>query len=53
MPGVGGTVSIPARIGRHRTLAWLLQDTTIDASTALKWGLIDSIQESGEDSGVD
>ena len=53
MPGVGGTVSIPARIGRHRTLAWLLQDSTIDASTALKWGLIDSIQESGEDSGVD
>ena len=44
MPGVGGTVSIPARIGRHRTLAWLLQDSTIDADTALKWGLIDSIQ---------
>lgn len=45
LPGVGGTVSIPARIGRHRTLAWLLQDSTIDANTALKWGLIDSIQE--------
>ncbi len=51
IPGVGGTVSIPARIGRHRTLEWLLQDSTIDASTALKWGLIDSIQESEEDSG--
>ncbi len=52
MPGVGGTVSIPARIGRHRTLVWLLQDSTIDADTALKWGLIDSIQESEEDSGI-
>ena len=52
MPGVGGTVSIPARIGRHRTLAWLLQDNPIDASTALKWGLIDSIQESEEDSAI-
>ena len=45
MPGVGGTFSIPARIGRHRTLAWLLQDTTINAATALEWGLVDSIQE--------
>ena len=52
MPGMGGTVSIPARIGRHRTLAWLLQDTTIDANTALKWGLIDSIQEPEEGSGI-
>lgn len=43
MPGVGGTVSIPARIGRQRTLAWLLQDHTIDANTALDWGLIDEI----------
>lgn len=45
MPGMGGTISIPARIGRHRTLAWLLEDSTIKASTALKWGLVDSIQE--------
>lgn len=44
MPGVGGTISIPARIGRHRTLEWLLQDSTIHASTALKWGLIDTIE---------
>lgn len=51
MPGVGGTVSIPARIGRHRTLEWLLQDSTIDAATALEWGLIDAIQEPGKDSG--
>ncbi|MCY3851773.1 MAG: enoyl-CoA hydratase/isomerase family protein [Acidimicrobiaceae bacterium] len=50
LPGVGGTVSIPARIGRHRTLAWLLQDSTIDADTALDWGLIDSIQRPENDS---
>ena len=47
MPGMGGTVSIPARIGRRRTLAWLLQDAAIDAATALEWGLVDSIRESG------
>jgi hypothetical protein len=41
IPGAGGTVSIPRRIGRHRT-AWLaLTGRTIDASTALAWGLAD------------
>jgi enoyl-CoA hydratase/carnithine racemase len=42
IPGAGGTVSIPRRIGRHRT-AWLaLTGNTIDAGTALAWGLADS-----------
>ncbi len=45
LPGVGGTFSIPARIGRHRTLEWLLQDTMVDADMALEWGLVDSIKE--------
>ena len=45
MPGAGGTVSIPARIGRRRTLEWLLSGTEIDASTALEWGLVDRISE--------
>ena len=45
LPGVGGTVSIPARIGRHRTLEWLLQDTMVDSDMALEWGLVDSIGE--------
>jgi enoyl-CoA hydratase/carnithine racemase len=41
IPGAGGTVSIPRRIGRHRT-AWLaLTGRTIDAETALAWGLAD------------
>ena len=43
MPGAGGTVSIPSRIGRQRTLAWLLSDTEIDAATAQLWGLVDEV----------
>ena len=43
IPGAGGTVSLPRRIGRHRT-AWLaLTGHPIDAATALAWGLIDEI----------
>jgi enoyl-CoA hydratase/carnithine racemase len=43
IPGAGGTVSLPRRIGRHRT-AWLaLTGRTIDAPTALAWGLVDEI----------
>lgn len=43
VPGAGGTVSLPLRIGRHRT-AWLaLTRRTIDALTALSWGLVDEI----------
>lgn len=43
VPGAGGTVSLPARIGRHRT-AWLvLTGRTIDAETARSWGLVDRI----------
>ena len=43
IPGAGGTVSIPARIGRQRTLAWLLTNAEIDAVIALEWGLVDGI----------
>jgi Enoyl-CoA hydratase/isomerase len=43
IPGAGGTVSLPRRIGRHRT-AWLaLTGRTIDAPTARAWGLVDEI----------
>lgn len=43
IPGAGGTVSVSRRIGRHRT-AWLvLTAASIDAATALRWGLVDSI----------
>ena len=43
LPGAGGTVSLPRRIGRQRT-AWLgLTGQSIDAPTALAWGLIDEM----------
>ncbi len=43
LPGSGGSVSIPRRIGRHRT-AWLgLSSAVIDAETASIWGLVDQI----------
>lgn len=41
IPGAGGTVSIPRRIGRWRTLYLAVTGTAIDASTARRWGLID------------
>lgn len=43
MPGAGGTVSIPRRIGRARTLSWLLTGAELDAATALDWGLVDAV----------
>jgi len=43
IPGAGGTISLPSRIGRHRT-AWLaLTGRPIDADVALAWGLVDEI----------
>ena len=43
IPGAGGTVSIPARIGRQRTLEWLLTGTEVGPSAALDWGLVDRL----------
>jgi enoyl-CoA hydratase/carnithine racemase len=43
--GAGGAVSIPARIGRQRTLELLLRAEPIDAATALRWGLVDELVE--------
>jgi enoyl-CoA hydratase len=43
VPGAGGTVSLPRRIGRLRT-AWLaFSGCTIDAATAHRWGLVDQL----------
>jgi Enoyl-CoA hydratase/isomerase len=45
VPGAGGTVSIPRRVGRQRT-AWLaLTGSTIDARRARAWGLVDELAE--------
>jgi len=43
IPGAGGTVSLPRRIGRHRTAHLALTAERIDAATALEWGLVDEI----------
>lgn len=49
IPGAGGTVSVTARIGRHRC-AWLvLSDQRVDATTARRWGLVDEVVEAFPD----
>jgi enoyl-CoA hydratase len=44
IPGAGGTVSLPRRIGRQRTAYLALSGATIDADTAVRWGLVDDIR---------
>jgi enoyl-CoA hydratase/carnithine racemase len=44
VPGAGGTVSLPRRIGRWRTAFLALSGTTIDTGQARQWGLIDAIE---------
>jgi hypothetical protein len=44
LPGGGGCVSIPRRIGRQRTAWWVLSGKRISARTALEWGLVDEIK---------
>lgn len=43
IPGAGGCVSIPRRIGRWRTLWLVLTGTRLNAQEALAFGLIDDI----------
>jgi hypothetical protein len=45
VPGAGGTVSIPRRIGRHRTAWWAITGARIGAWSALEWGLVDEVVE--------
>jgi enoyl-CoA hydratase/carnithine racemase len=43
IPGAGGTVSLPRRIGRQRT-AWLaLSGARLEVGEALSWGLVDEV----------
>ena len=44
IPGAGGTVSLPRRIGRHRTAFLGLSGTEVDVTTASRWGLVDAIE---------
>lgn len=41
VPGAGGTVSLPRRIGRWRTAYLALTGARLDLDTALEWGLVD------------
>lgn len=43
IPGAGGCVSIPRRIGRQRTAYMALTGQAIGAEQGLDWGLIDAI----------
>jgi enoyl-CoA hydratase/carnithine racemase len=45
VPGAGGTVSLPRRIGRHRTALLALTGRRLDAPTALAWGLVDELED--------
>ena len=44
IPGAGGCVSVPRRIGRQLAALMILSGQKIDAATALRWGLIDAIE---------
>jgi enoyl-CoA hydratase/carnithine racemase len=46
VPGAGGTVSIPRRIGRSRTAYLALTGVALEADRALAWGLVDALDES-------
>ncbi|HUL18538.1 MAG TPA: enoyl-CoA hydratase/isomerase family protein [Steroidobacteraceae bacterium] len=46
IPGCGGCVSIPRRIGRLRTAYLALSARRLDAGTACGWGLVDAVTPS-------
>jgi enoyl-CoA hydratase len=43
IPGAGGTISLPRKIGRQRTAALGIDGRSIDAATALEWGLVEAV----------
>jgi enoyl-CoA hydratase/carnithine racemase len=45
VPGAGGTVSLPRRIGRWRTAFLALSGHLLSAQEALRWGLVDAVAE--------
>jgi enoyl-CoA hydratase len=47
IPGAGGCVSVPRRIGKQRTALMILSGRRINAATALRWRLIDAIETEG------
>jgi enoyl-CoA hydratase/carnithine racemase len=47
IPGAGGTVSLPRRIGRERAAWMALSGRPVTAATALEWGLVDGVEPVG------
>ena len=45
IPGAGGTVSLPRRIGVPRTVWMALSGAPLGAETALGWGLVDQLHD--------
>lgn len=52
VPGAGGTVSLPRRIGRHRTARLALTGERIGLATALAWGLVDAADTGADAAGA-
>lgn len=49
IPGAGGTVFIPRRIGRHRAFYLMTAGVRLRADEALAWGLADALAERAGD----
>ena len=49
IPGAGGTVSLPRRIGAARTAWMALSGEPVGVETALRWGLIDAVGDPAGD----
>lgn len=50
-PDLGVSTLLPAAIGQRRALQLLLQDVTIEAATALDWGLVTEVVAAGHVAG--
>jgi enoyl-CoA hydratase/carnithine racemase len=50
VPGAGGSVSVPRRIGRWRAAWLMLTGDRLPAATALPWGLVDEIRQAASSS---
>ena len=45
LPGAGGCVTVSRRIGRQRAALMILSGRRIDVRTALRWGLVDAVED--------
>lgn len=48
IPGMGGTVSVPARTGRSRALWMMVTGMELNAALATEWGLVDEMVGRGD-----